>query len=309
MPALAPAVALALASLAIVAVPQARAKVAAEDWPVQMRRDLDRLGQMEWRLHQAVGSGCPAMAADAGLTFDDPDAYPREAAQLLASTVGMTRGPVIAALAADGPAARAGLRVGDRVVSIGGRSSAEIVRAAPRGTLTADALADHLATLPAGQPVTFVVERDGQPLPAVAVVPARHCAARFILVTDNTVEAHSDGHDIAISTGLLRFVTSEDELALVAGHELGHVVHGDEKASGLGMRRAMEDAADLAGAQIARCAGYDVDKAADFFIRLDKHQVLGFLALPTHRNGRERARRVRLAPPGAFCRQPADPAG
>ena len=272
-------------------------------WPSQLRQDLARLGQMEWRLRAAAGDRCPAMAADIGVTFDDRRAYPKAVWPEIAAAVGLGSAPVIAAVATGSPGERADVRPGDEVVAIAGRPVETIIAAAHDDALAADTLADFVAGQKPDQPLTIALRRAGQAL-TITLVPVRHCSARFILVANDAIEAHSDGHNVAVSTGWMDFTASDDELALLAGHELGHVLHTDLKARDLAQRRDMEDAADLAGAQLLRCAGYDTNKAADFFDRYARCEVLGFLRLPTHRSPKARAERVRSAGPGDFCQLP-----
>jgi predicted Zn-dependent protease len=46
------------------------------------------------------------------------------------------------------------------------------------------------------------------------------------LVSDYGINAFADGEEISVTTGMLRFVNNDDELALVIGHELAHNVLG-----------------------------------------------------------------------------------
>lgn len=270
-------------------------------WPRELRRDLDRLGQMEWRMRAATGDRCPTLAADAGLTFDDRRAYSKDSWPLLAQPLQLGPGPVIAAVADGGPAAQAGIRAGDTVTAIAGKPVEAIVANGSNESLAADSLADFVAGQTPETPFVMSLRR-GERTFDVNVTPARHCAARFILSVDNTVEAHSDGRNIAVSTGSMQFVASDDELAWLTGHELGHVVLRHGKPHNLTERRAMEDAADLVGTQLIRCAGYAPDKAAMFWDRYGKGDVLGFLRSPTHRSPRARAIRIREAPPAIIAR-------
>ena len=99
----------------------------------------------------------------------------------------------------------------------------------------------------------------------------------------------------------MTFAASDDELALVAGHELGHIIHRDGKATSLADRRNMEDRADEAGAHLAKCAGYDVTAALGFWDRYANRRKLSFLDGPSHRSPRDRAARMAAFIAGDSC--------
>jgi predicted Zn-dependent protease len=69
--------------------------------------------------------------------------------------------------------------------------------------------------------VTLRVRRGTETL-QVVVTPDRSCAYQFYLVEDDDLNAAADGRRIYLNRGMLRFVRSDEELALVLGHELAH---------------------------------------------------------------------------------------
>jgi len=101
----------------------------------------------------------------------------------------------------------------------------------------------------------------------------------------------------------MRFTRNEDELALIAGHELAHVIAGTPKRSGLFGRRVIEDKADLFGAELAQCAGYDVVRGIKFWSRYHKYEVRKKLNFQTHRSAQSREDRLREAAPSLRCRK------
>lgn len=269
-------------------------------WPVLLRADLARLGRVEWRLRVAAGSACPRTASDTGIVFDDRRAYGQKDWPLLAATLGMGEYPVIAGIAPDSPAQLAGLQEGDEVLGIGGLPVGEIIARRKATALVADALLDEIASAQTGRDLPMDVRRGGQTL-SLIVRPVAHCAARLVLFTDRSVEAHSDDRNVAISSGMLAFARSDDELALAAGHELAHVIHGDRRGSGIATRRQMEDGADELGSRLVSCAGYDRIQALSLFERLRAKDWLGFLRAPTHRSWSDRMARLRALPVDGAC--------
>lgn len=263
-------------------------------WPVRLRHDLDRVAQIEWRLRDAAGDRCPASVPDIGVVFDDSTAYDARDRDFLKQTIGLDSDPVIAGVAHDGPAARAGVLPGDVVVSINAVAGSEIVRTRAAGELAPDSLLQAIATSPADRPVALVLARDGIRR-EVAILPVRHCAIRVVLETDRAIDAHSDDRNVSVSTGLVTYASTDDELAFAAAHEFGHVMNGHRKTSSIAKRRAMEDVADVAGARLVVTAGYNLDRGLDLFRKLARRDVLAFLRAPTHRKYGARIKLIREA--------------
>lgn len=270
------------------------------DWPARLRADLARVAALEWRLREAAGNSCPAQISDAGLAIDDRRAYARRDWPLLQSAVGLSELPVVVGVATGGPAEQAGVRAGDELVSIGSEQVNAIVTRRGASALAADALFDEIGAVQAGSVVAVEIRRGGV-LMTLPLQPVQHCAIRLVLFTDRGVEAHSDTRNVAISTGMLAFARTDDELALAAGHEFAHVINGDRRGGGIAKRRNMEDAADEHGLRLMGCAGYDQASGLTLFERLGANDWLGFLRAPTHRSWKDRIARLRVLPAAGPC--------
>jgi predicted Zn-dependent protease len=139
----------------------------------------------------------------------------------------------------------------------------------------------------------------------------RGCAFRVALVPGREANAYAHGQDgITVTTGLMRLVANEDELAAVVAHEIAHHVAGHiregtariqigatvgavvggavtdltgidlgftrmgaqagAKAAGLAFSKAQEREADYLGAYIAARAGYDLERAGALWGKLTK---------------------------------------
>ena len=117
------------------------------------------------------------------------------------------RQPVVVALAPDGAAARAGVRVGDRVLEVGGESvsnSAEVMRAE--------------AGLALAGAATIAVERDGREL-ELAVQPASACSQPVVLVDAPDIFAIPAQGAIGVTFRLVD-VATDDELAFEIAYAL-----------------------------------------------------------------------------------------
>lgn len=88
----------------------------------------------------------------------------------------------------------------------------------------------------------------------------------------STVNAFNDGSRVVIYRGMLNFVTNEDELALVLGHEIAHgmlkhLAYQEFLSSTLSTSEA-EANADKMGAVYMLKAGYNVCVARDLWRRM-----------------------------------------
>lgn len=95
-----------------------------------------------------------------------------------------------------------------------------------------------------------------------------------------------------MTAGMVDFERRTDELALVMWHEFAHVLQGHDKAKSLGIRRQTQRDADVLGAAISRCAGFDVTRALSFWDQVGPRDKSAFLKLPTHDKARTRKQRL-----------------
>lgn len=152
------------------------------------------------------------------------------------------------------PAARAGLRVGDRLVAVNGNDWASA------GFATAFLMADQAS--PLARDLTLQVERDGAPV-TLAVTGERACAIPVRLVAQAKPNASAGSGMAFINSGLEEALPQDDQLAAVIAHELAHVMlgHSRDKADST-TRAAMERDADALGVRLALRAGFDPSAAA-----------------------------------------------
>ena len=102
----------------------------------------------------------------------------------------------------------------------------------------------------------------------------------LVFSSDQNINAYSSSDSVIVTQGMLN-ITNNAELALVIGHELGHIAHGDPYSS-----KSAEYAADKYGAQLISKAGYNVCYAARLFIKL------GYPEGKTHPSDISRYRRL-----------------
>lgn len=136
-----------------------------------------------------------------------------EATDILAEAFDVPKreGVLVLAVIPDGPADRAGLRAGDYLEEIGPQ-----VLASP-GDL------ERLRELDLVGPTRVVVRRGDAVVETSVDVERLPWDVEFKVVENDAVDAFATPETITFTTGMLRFLRSDDELAIVIGHELAHI--------------------------------------------------------------------------------------
>jgi len=131
------------------------------------------------------------------------------------------------------------------------------------------------------------------------------CPIRARLANSTQLNAFSDGETVVVTSRLLAFVDSDDELAIVLAHELAHNVLGHAAAlrqagvprgflrrlgRNAAMLRQMEEDADRLAARLVAAAGFDPAAGIALWQRLER-QPRGLRLFATHPGAGERARR------------------
>lgn len=245
--------------------------------------DLDqRVARVAWRLSEANVSLCPTVRLSAGWALHSARQYSPELRPHAEARFGL-RGdlPGVVAAPPGSPAEAAGFRIGDLILAIGGTS---LSAGAQGGAAEWEGLEANIRTVDAALargPTAVSVQRDGERLD-LTVHPRRACGYEVQLDPSDELNARADGRRLFISTALAGFAQSDDELAVILGHELAHHVLGHRpwNAAGGAARRAnegvwraeggrggAEQQADRVGLYLAARAGYDPAVAAPFWRR------------------------------------------
>lgn len=223
---------------------------------------------------------------------------------------------VVKTIARASPAQRAGIQSGDIIASVNG-----VALSGP----TAGKRFEQVIQEAGRNPSTFTIVRGGQPR-SIKVTPVLACNFPVRVDHESTaVNAYADGQQIVITRGMLRFVESEEELALVLAHELAHnaLTHVDKlkqnamtgtlggllldgifAAGGvstngqfaqigtdIGARRhsvAFEQEADYVGMYFMERAGYSAAGVASFWRRMAAENSASITARTTHPSSPER---------------------
>ena len=200
----------------------------------------------------------------------------------------------------DSPASAAGILPGDRLVAVNGvsirRTPITMPFEAPYVSSKFNRMINRFSRK--DLIIALTVERGGEEH-TLNVTSQLVCNASIKTVTLDSLNAAVDAqNNIYITTGMLRFLENDAELALVIGHELAHATHSHlEKQAGQAVAgfllgaaiygvtgydvsdittqmaaqifsQEYELEADYAGVYYAARAGYDVSEAADFWRRM-----------------------------------------
>jgi hypothetical protein len=180
------------------------------------------------------------------------------------------------------PAASAGLLSGDQLMRVNEKSVTEY---------RTEEIAQLLVrmTLARIQPLQLEVARAGNRyILNMWAVPA--CRFTLQLVESDQINGITDGRRIGVTTGAMRFVRSEDELAWVLAHEIAHNVlsHAQDArlrsmlnaflAATVGVsattsasvpQRSLEAQADYIGSYVMARAGYDLQAIKQLWRRME----------------------------------------
>lgn len=290
--------------------PQVSAASEAREQDIQNRIALkgflkreERLLKVSWPVLRHSAGLCPKVAPSMGTSIHAFNLYD-ESMQKAARQI-MGDGLYVAGVAPDSPAQRAGLRRGDTIISIEGAP----LEGNPEQA--ADELSRILGNIPAGTPIDLGYRRDGEELSAV-VEKETVCDYPVSVVPDSAVNAFADGKAVYMTSGMMKFAESDDELAIVVGHELAHntmdhigksrgnamiglaldVLLGTAtgvdtggafaEAGAEAYSQEFEAEADYVGLYMAARAGYDIEDAPYFWRRMGAEHPDGINHASSH---------------------------
>lgn len=244
--------------------------------------DLDqRVARVGYRLSVANADLCPAVRNSAGWLLHAAGQYSPELRPYAEARFGLDGDlPGVLAAPAGSPAALAGLRQGDLILGVEGEA---LTRGDGRRAAAFEGLEANIRKLDlalARGPVRLLIRRDGDEM-TVPVSPRRTCGYDVQLDPSDELNARADGERLFITTAMAGFAATDDELAIVLGHELAHHVLGHRnwhEAEALGRQTQTvpalggaagghERQADRVGLFLAARAGFDTAIAPDFWRR------------------------------------------
>jgi hypothetical protein len=275
---------------------------------MDQRARVERVG---FRLRKAAASDCAERKQtkpDIGLVvwslanFANPEDRAR-----LQSDFGLTNAVTVALAVEGAPAAAAGIGNGAIVTHVNGEPVGDGKGATERYIARAGT---------AARQGTVRLKLKGAS--EIAITPDIVCEFPTLLVRSDDENAAADGTVLAITSGLLKHTSSDDDIALILGHELAHNVmrHLElvktakpapgslldafaKSAIGTAVAATVnrpfsvqyEKDADRAGLYFMARAGYDIDTASAFWKRLNESMKAKRVAA-THPTGPERLKAI-----------------
>lgn len=279
----------------------AAAQSEAERSLVAVRLLDQRVAAIGHRLAIASRDLCTEQQWLPGLAVHDLSQYGADYRAAASRAFGLGAGPAVLALAPDGPAERAGLRLDDVLVSLDGRDIPRAATERERTFLHMERILDLLDAAFADGAAEIAALRGGRPV-ALRVAAERGCATRFQLIPSRRLNARADGRYVQVTTAIAAYVADDAELAAVLAHEfahnvLRHRVRLDQARVERGVLRNFgrnasrirdtEVEADRLSVYLMERAGYDPAAAVRFWSRFGR-RGLNFLGSPTHPNWRSR---------------------
>jgi hypothetical protein len=244
--------------------------------------DLDqRVARVGYRLSAANAELCPAVRNSAGWLLHAASQYSPELRPFAAARFGLDGDlPGLLAVPEGSAADLAGLRRGDLLLSINGET---LTRGLTRRAAAFEGVEANIQQLDlalARGPVEIVFRRDGNDQTA-RITPQRACGYDVQLDPSDELNARADGKRLFITTAMAGFTATDDELALVLGHELAHHVLGhrgwhEAETQGrqtqtvpalAGTAGGAERQADRVGLYLAARAGFDSSIGPAFWRR------------------------------------------
>jgi hypothetical protein len=264
---------------------------------VLVRQDL-RLAAVAERMLAANDSLCRQHMPLTGLILHSRDQYSAK----MAGNVFANGRIAVEAVVPGSVSAGAGIAAGDGIITIGSVPTETMVREgeAPLRDTAFAALAG------APSPVALALARGGEQR-AVSIAAPSGCRALVEIRSANGLNARSDGRVIQVNYGLATQAT-DDELAVIFAHELGHLVlehrrrlteAGVEKGffgefgRNRRLNRQVEEEADLMSVHLLANAGYDPAIAPAFWrSKLGRRAGGGLFRSGTYPSPGERARSI-----------------
>ena len=244
--------------------------------------DLDqRVARVGYRLSAANAELCPAVRNSAGWLLHAASQYSAELRPWAEARFGLDGDlPGLLAVPEGSAAALAGLRRGDLILGIDGMALTRGVARRAAAFEGVEANIQQLDLALARGPVAITFRRDGNDQTAT-VTPQRACGYDVQLDPSDELNARADGKRLYITTAMAGFTATDDELAVVLGHELAHHVLGHRgwhEAEARGRQTqtlpafnsaagGAERQADRVGLYLAARAGFETAIAPAFWRR------------------------------------------
>lgn len=279
-----------VALLAMLGSAYAAPALAAASSPTRMERLRDsdlRVARVAYRLSVANRFLCRSiLAPQPGFVVHGLEQYDPADRGEAGRGLELGSNPAVMAVVEGSPAAAAGLRAGDQLLFVNGRDlgAGDI----PANTAPTRAFVERSRQILAEEmgkgPATLRISRAGMVLD-LRFTADMGCPALVELVPGVDANAWADGARIVVSDSLVALCATDDDLALVIGHEIAHNLLGHGRKPSPGEAAGLlslvpaggsmesgqsEEEADRLAVRLAGTADYDLGRAEAFLAGLLK---------------------------------------
>ena len=203
--------------------PALAAREAEKQREIAFREGLRQQGRL-WGIAYRLESAAAALCGDhlrptIGVTMLSALDVAKDFQPTARRVLGDGDGLFVTSVGDGSPAAEAGLRVGDRIVAIGGRTIPDTGGVSQAAGKILD------ETAKADAPLAIGVRRAGADL-TVTARPVNACDYAVRLSDGEEVNAYADGETVIVTRGMMRFAQSDSDLATIVAHEIAHDAMG-----------------------------------------------------------------------------------
>ena len=220
------------------------------------QRMNERLDRISARLRLANAELCTKTFRDPGFSVHTLEDYPERLRILAQDVMGLdAEGIYVRIVRRGSPAAEADIQAGDRILSLngqyvpGGRTMKSFYVALSRGAFGGVKTRLKLRTAEGGEYET-------------ALNSDTACDYNASVFFSQSVNGHTDGEEIYITSELMRLMQDDTNLALIVAHEMSHVIAGHID---LEPSAKLELEADRMALVLMDNAGYNIDDAISFW--------------------------------------------
>ena len=243
-----------------------------------------RLAAVGYRLANANAAYCGhKLGYNPGWVLHDIAQYPD--AEAAKAAFGFTQPVEVSAIVPGGDAETQGVQAGDGLIRIGNRDIASFAQSKPLGVQRLDAVRAFLDDLWGPNSLAPLRVKRGGETRELLFQLNPVCASHFWVDANSKIQAGANGYQVRVTSGLIDFVASDDELAAVAAHELAHNLLGhppavatkrDNKNSDM-----IEFEADRLSVWLMVNAGYDPRAAVRFWQRCGPKSCVALFLKPS----------------------------
>jgi len=263
----------------------------------KIESDTATLLNAGWPVLTANAALCPETRAAIGVKTHSLKSYSKRLRSAAGRVLGADEHPRIFHIADGSPAALAGFKRGDIILND------ENEPAKLSSNAWDKLLADNEITV-----------RRGSEEMTLNVAPTISCDYNLRLSGRSLINAFADGRNITVTAGMMDFVQSDSELALIVGHELAHNTMGHIRKvlgnyivsfGGTRYTRPFESEADYVGLYYLVRAGYSPEGVESFWQRLATKAPRGINRAKTHPTFPDRYLRIKAARDEILSKQKA----